>query len=378
MADILAVLYGGIMKINSSDPKWEERDRYIQSKGHAAAGLYAALAEKDFFPKDWLETYYQDGGHLMGHVWHKVPGVDVSSGALGHGLSIGCGMAINGKYKKKQYRVFVMLSDGECDEGMNSKEYGKVCLKELDDLIQFETPETIAGMIMDPVPGSNTAYPLPPEGYLQGVRKLCNKYGIVLIFDEVQTGFAKTGKMFACEHWDVTPDIITLGKGFTGGFAPLGAAVMTEKIYKVFKRIGHELRSGSTFGGHTLACAATLANIDIIEKENLVEKAAEMGKYLREGLEKLCKHSIVGDVCGIGMLLAVKLVSDRKTRTPLNPELKVGKWIRERCWQLGMILRNNGDILVIAPSLILSKHEADTLLKKTDQAISDAMKRFKL
>ncbi|MFH1905178.1 MAG: transketolase [bacterium] len=117
MADILAVLYGGIMKINPSDPKWEERDRYIQSKGHAAAGLYAALGEKGFFPRDWLGTYYQDGGHLMGHVWHKVPGVDVSSGALGHGLSIACGMAINGKYRKKQYRVFVMLSDGECDEG---------------------------------------------------------------------------------------------------------------------------------------------------------------------------------------------------------------------------------------------------------------------
>ncbi|MBU0478500.1 transketolase [bacterium] len=117
MADILAVLYGGIMKVNPSDPKWEDRDRYVQSKGHAAAGLYAALAEKGFFPRDWLETYYQDGGHLMGHVWHKVPGVDVSSGALGHGLSIACGMAINGKYKKKQYRVFVMLSDGECDEG---------------------------------------------------------------------------------------------------------------------------------------------------------------------------------------------------------------------------------------------------------------------
>ena len=117
MADILAVLYGGIMKINPADPKWEDRDRYIQSKGHAAAGLYAALAEKGFFPKEWLGTYYQDGGHLMGHVWHKVPGVDVSSGALGHGLSIGCGMALNGKYKKKQHRVFVMLSDGECDEG---------------------------------------------------------------------------------------------------------------------------------------------------------------------------------------------------------------------------------------------------------------------
>lgn len=302
-----------------------------------------------------------------------------------HGTTLGAASATGipsyKKYLEPLMPGFIFAKaarDHECPEGMSSKEYGEVCLKDLDDLIQFETPETIAGMIMDPVPGSNTAYPIPPEGYLQGVWELCNKYGIVLIFDEIQTGFAKTGKMFACEHWDVTPDIITLGKSIAGGFAPLGAAVMTEKIYKVFKRIGHELKSGSTFGGHTISCVAALANIDIIEKENLVDKAVKMGKYLREGLKKLYKHSIVGDVRGIGMLLAVELVADREKKIPLDKKLNIGKWIRNWCWRNGMILRNNGDILVIAPPLILSKDEADEMLNKIDRAIAEAIEQFNL
>ena len=126
-------------------------------------------------------------------------------------------------------------------------------------------------MIMDPLPGSNSGYPLPPEGYLEGVRRLCDQYGIVLIFDEVQTGFGKTGKWFFCEHDGVVPDIMTIGKGFTGGFIPLGAAVTTPKIAEVFRRgPGTEFRSGSTYGGHTVACGrATLANIEIIEREGL-------------------------------------------------------------------------------------------------------------
>ena len=158
----------------------------------------------------------------------------------------------------------------DCPDGMKESDYTKKLLAELEDTIKFESPKSIAGMIMDPLPGSNTGYPMPPDGYLKGVRQICDKYGIVLIFDEVQTGFGKTGKWVFCEHYNVVPDIMTIGKGFTGGFIPLGAAVTTPKIADVFRKgPGHELRSGSTYGGHTAACAATIANLEIIEKENL-------------------------------------------------------------------------------------------------------------
>ena len=117
IADILAVLYDKVLHLDPSRPDWPERDRFILSKGHAAAGLYVALAEKGFFPKQWLDTYHQDGGHLAGHVSHTVPGVEVSTGSLGHGLSIGCGMAWEARYRQCPSRIFALLSDGDCNEG---------------------------------------------------------------------------------------------------------------------------------------------------------------------------------------------------------------------------------------------------------------------
>ena len=263
---------------------------------------------------------------------------------------------------------------------MTSAEYGRLCLKTLEDLIDYEGPDTIAGLIMDPIPGSNTGFPVPPEGYLQGVREICDRHGIILIFDEIQTGFGKTGKWFACEHWGVTPDIMTIGKGFSGGFIPLGATVTTPRIADVFRRgPGSELRSGSTYGGHTVACAATLENIRIIQRENLVANAADMGAYIKKGLDAIrAKHAVVGQISGLGLLWAICLMADRTSDTPLDPDLGVGTWIRDWCYANGMILRNNGDILVIAPSLIITREEADSMLDLMDRAITAAALEFGL
>ena len=262
--------------------------------------------------------------------------------------------------------------------GMSSEAYGQQLLKELETLIAQEGAASIAAMIMDPLPGSNTAYPMPPQGYLEGVRALCDKHGILLIFDEVQTGFGKTGKWFVCEHWGVTPDIMTLGKGLTGGFIQLGVTVTTPKVASVFrKEPGSEFRSGSTYGGHTVACAATLANIAIIEKEQLVANARVRGVYIRNKLEALKqRYAMIGEISGIGLLLAVKLMADRQAQKPFNPKLGVGSWIRDWCYRHGMILRNNGDILVLAPSLIISKTEADFMLALIEKAIRQASARF--
>jgi len=262
--------------------------------------------------------------------------------------------------------------------GVDDKD-GLAGLRAMEQLVEWEGPESIAGMIMDPIPGSNVGYPLPPKGYLQGIRELCDKHGILLIFDEVQTGFGKTGKWFACEHWNVVPDIMTIGKGFTGGYIPLAATVTTPKVADVFrKKPGSELRSGSTYGGHTIACAATLANIEIIEKHKLVPKAARMGRYLKKELDKLCRHSIVGDVRGVGLLWAVELMADRRKGTPLPADLGVGSWIRDYCYQRGMILRNNGDILVTAPALVITQEQIDEMVAMIDQSIAAAVKHFRL
>jgi adenosylmethionine-8-amino-7-oxononanoate aminotransferase len=159
---------------------------------------------------------------------------------------------------------------------------------------------------------------------------------------------------------------------------PLGITMTTPKVYQVFRKSGSELRSGSTYGGHTTACATTLANIEIIERENLVQKAAQMGAYVKSRLEKMRKKSpIIGDIRGIGLLWAVELLADRKTRKPLDPKLKIGNAIREYCWNHGMILRNNGDILVIAPALTITKKETDFMLDLIENAIIQVRKKIK-
>ena len=265
-----------------------------------------------------------------------------------------------------------------CELGLKPESCDLACLKMMEQQIQWEGPDKFTALIMDPVPGSNIGFPVPPDGYLEEIRKLCDRYGMLLIFDEIQTGFGKTGKMFACEHWDVVPDIMSIGKGFTGGYIPLGATVTTPKIYKVFQRAGHELRSGSTYGGHTLACAATLANIEVIEKGGLVENARRRGEYLWKKLRGLGRHKIVGHVSGIGLLQALFLVADNSKHTPLDPNLKVGNFIRDYCYRNGMIMRNNGDILVMAPALIITEEQIDEALGILDKALAAAMKHFKL
>lgn len=265
----------------------------------------------------------------------------------------------------------------KCEFGLERKSCSMQCLKGLETLVKSEGPETIAAIIMDPLPGSNSGYPLPPDGYLQGVRRLCDEYGIILIFDEVQTGFGKTGKWFACEHFGVVPDILTLSKAITSGYLPLGAAITTEKIARVFNQgPGSEFRSGSTFGGHTLSCAAALANLEIFEKERLVERAAEIGKYIQEKFRELFQYKIVGDIQGIGTLWVIELMEGRGSRRELPVD--AGSFIRDWCWKNGMILRNNRNMLVIAPALIITRKEVDRMTDLLHQGIQAAIRQFGL
>ena len=265
-----------------------------------------------------------------------------------------------------------------CELDLEPSSCGLACLKNMEQTIRGEKPETVAAVIVDPIPGSNIGYPIPPDGYLQGLRALCDKYGILLIFDEVQVGFGKTGKLFACENWDVIPDFLCLAKGFSGGYLPMGVVLTAPRIADEFRRPGKDFRHGFTFSGHPTVAAAVLAHIGIIERENLVGRAGEMGRYLRERLERFYTYPIVGDVRGMGMILAIELVADKRTRTPLDPKLNVGTWIRDYCWDHGMILRNNGDILVIAPAFTMTEEEADEMLGLMEQAISGAIAHFKV
>lgn len=266
-----------------------------------------------------------------------------------------------------------------CELGAKPESCGLLCARRVDELIRREGPETFSAFIMDPLPGSNSGYPVPPDAYLPKIREICDRHGILLIFDEVQTGFGKTGRMFVCEHWNTCPDIMAIGKGFSGGYIPLAAAVTTEKIASVFRSPGHEFRSGSTYGGHTLACAATLANIEVIQREGLVARAETVGRYLLSKLESLRrKHRLIGRVSGMGLLQALFLTKDAATGEPLEASCKVGSFVREHCYRNGVILRNNGDILVFAPALIVTEAQIDEVVTILDTALAAATTHFGL
>lgn len=261
-----------------------------------------------------------------------------------------------------------------CELGLNLEESARMALRNTEAIIRWEGPNTIAAIILDPVPGSNVGYPVPPPFYLPELKALCEQHGILTIYDEIQVGMGKTGKMFCCEHWNVVPDFLCLAKGFSAGFAPLGVVLTTAEIADVFRRPGHEFRHGYTFAGHPVCAAAALAVLDIFEKEHLVERAAAMGDYLEERLNCLYQYPIVGDIRGLGLLRAVELVADQETKTPLDPSLNVGGFVRDYCYRHGMILRNNGDILVLAPPLVVTREIIDEIVVNIEAGIVAAMK----
>lgn len=190
-------------------------------------------------------------------------------------------------------------------------------LSYLDEVIQLEGPQTIAAFILESVTGTNGIL-VPPDGYMQGVRALCDKYGILMICDEVMSGFGRTGAWFAIEHWDVVPDIITMAKGLTSAYVQLGAVGMRQKIADHFAKT--PFPSGLTYNSHPLACATALATIAVIEEDGLIERARHMGRLMADLLTDLAsRHPSVGAVRSIGLFGIIELVRNRETMEPMAP-----------------------------------------------------------
>ncbi len=207
-----------------------------------------------------------------------------------------------------QYRCSFCGDKGGCTNA---------CLRHVEEIVEYEGPDKIAGIIMETVTGTNGIL-VPPDGYLQGIRALCDKHGILLILDEVMAGFGRTGKMFACDHWNVVPDLLTTAKGLTSAYLPLGAVIMRDKVAAHFDK--NVFYGGLTYNSHPMGCAAALAAIKVLEDDKLVENAAKVGKVLSRELSRLKeRHPSVGDVRSIGLFSIVELVKDRKTREPMAP-----------------------------------------------------------
>ncbi|EPN4954913.1 aspartate aminotransferase family protein [Vibrio diabolicus] len=264
------------------------------------------------------------------------------------------------------------------DESMSELEFSQYCADQLEAMILEEGPETVAAMIAEPVLGTGGIVP-PPEGYWQAIRKVLDKYDVLLIADEVVCGFGRLGSDFGSLHYDMKPDLITVAKGLTSAYQPLSGVIVGERVWSVLENgtdqwgaIGH----GYTYSGHPMGAAAANCNLDIIEREGLVQNAAEVGAYLQQRMaETFNDHPLVGDTRGVGLLHALEFSSDKLRRVHFDPNLKVGPQIAAACLEQGLIARAmpHGDILGFAPPLIANRNDIDTIVDKAHQAVNKVM-----
>lgn len=264
----------------------------------------------------------------------------------------------------------------EAEAGMSEREFAKRCADNLEALIIREGPDTVAAFIAEPMMGSGGIVP-PPEGYWEEIPKVLARHDVLLIADEVVCGFGRLGSDFGCHHYGIEPDLMTVAKGLTSAYAPLSAAIVGDRVWKVLEEGSEQFgpfAHGYTYSGHPIGAAAALANLDIIERENLGANALRIGAHILSRLhDALDQHPLVGEIRGEGLLFAVEIVADRKTRRRFDPDLKVGYRLNALCLDRGLIARAmpGGDILGFAPPLVLSQHEADELVDITIAAITD-------
>ena len=244
-------------------------------------------------------------------------------------------------------------------------------LAKLEEQLNYENPTAVAAIVLETVTGSNGVI-IPPKGYLPGVRTLCDKYGILLICDEVMTGWCRTGKMFAFEHFDIKPDIVCFAKGVTCGYVPLGGVVVSKEIAAYFD--DNLLSCGLTYSGHPLGCAAGIACVNYYEEANILGNVAKSGKLLGEKLEAMKKsHACVGDVRYIGLFAAVELVKDKETREPLVPYGKDPQGLMGKI--LGLLKARkfmtytHENMIIVAPPLIITEAQIKEELAKLDEVL---------
>ncbi|WP_240423657.1 aminotransferase class III-fold pyridoxal phosphate-dependent enzyme [Microbacterium halotolerans] len=251
----------------------------------------------------------------------------------------------------------------------------------IEEILKHEDPSTVAAIILEPITGTNGLL-VPPDEYLPSIRELCDRYGIMLIADEVMAGFGRTGEWFAVDHWNVVPDILCTAKGLNSGYVPLGAMTVGSRAAEWLRE--NKFWGGQTYAGHPLACASGVAAIEIIEKEGVLDNVRERGAQLETGLRAIAdRYPIIGDVRGRGLFYGVEFVADRDTKAPLVPFNAIGpaaapmQRIVADGWARGLYLSANSNVLRLTPPLIVTEGEVDLALGILDEIIGAADERLR-
>jgi adenosylmethionine-8-amino-7-oxononanoate aminotransferase len=251
-----------------------------------------------------------------------------------------------------------------CKYGLTRPECKMACLLQAERTIRTYAPVT-AALVIEPLVQGAAGMLMQPPGYLKKIRELCTKYGILMIVDEVATGFGRTGKMFACEHEGVSPDIMCVAKGITGGYLPLAATLTTEEIYRGFLAEYRDMKTffhGHTFTGNPLACAAAVASLDLFKKEDTLRKLRPKIAFLSHELENLKELAHVGEIRQKGFMAGIELVLNRRTKAPYPLEQKTGIRVALECRRRGLIIRPLGNVIVLMPPLSISMKDLKQML----------------
>jgi adenosylmethionine-8-amino-7-oxononanoate aminotransferase len=250
------------------------------------------------------------------------------------------------------------------------------CARTLRTMIEWEDPRSIAAVIVEPI--SNTGGIItPPMEYLKILRQLCDEFSILLIFDEIITGFGRTGQLFAANTYDVIPDILCCGKGMSSGYAPLAAAIVRDHVAATFwGPQGTEFAHGHTYAGNPVAAAAGLASIQEIRDRDLPANARRVGAYLVERLEALRPLGIIGEIRGKGLLIGVEFVQDPATKAPFPPGVNIGLRIGKQALRNGLLLRFDPHWIAFGPPLIVTERDIDAMLAILDQSIREVLREL--
>ncbi|MDK2857252.1 MAG: beta-alanine---2-oxoglutarate transaminase [Verrucomicrobiota bacterium] len=251
------------------------------------------------------------------------------------------------------------------------EESGERALEVLNTQIMLDGPETIAAIFLEPITGTNGII-IPSKSFVQGVRRLCDDYGILMIADETMSGWGRSGKWFCMEHFDVIPDMITTAKGITSGYVQLGAMIWNRKVWDYFQN--HPFAGGLTYGGHALACATAIANIEVYKQDRLIENSANLGTYLEKKLLELKeRHNSVGDIRCKGLWACIELTADRENRAPLagfsDSIRNVSAEISRRLYEKGLYTFSKWDFIFIAPPLCITADEIGEAIGCIDYAL---------
>ncbi len=252
---------------------------------------------------------------------------------------------------------------------LSPEEYGLRAARRLAEKIEELGPEHVAAFIGEPIQGAGGVI-IPPSTYWPEIQRICREYGILLISDEVICGFGRTGSWFGCEHFGFEPDFMTIAKGITSGYQPLGGAMVSDRVADVLIEKGGEFAHGFTWSGHPVVCAVALENLAIMRREKIVDRVRdEIGPYLQRRFRELADHPLVGEVRGIGMIGALELVAHKGSRTFFRNRGAVGQICRDHCFKNGLIMRAVRDTMIMAPPLVMERKHVDELVEKARKCL---------